>query len=125
MYVPDESSEVAFNAAVKVAFEQACEKAGLTVLEPVMSLEVVSPEEYIGAIINDLNGRRAEVRKIGQRGKFRVIEGLAPLSQMFGYSTAVRSLSQGRASHTMEPAEFREVPPEALKRLTGIGGESA
>ena len=124
-YVPNASSEVAFNAAAKAAFEQACENAGPAVLEPVMSLEVVAPEEYLGAIINDLNGRRAEIQRIGQRGKLRIIEGLAPLSEMFGYSTAVRSLSQGRASHTMEPAEFRKVPPEVLKRLTGVGGESA
>ena len=105
-----DSSPVAFHAAAGQALTIAAEKAGLVLLEPIMRLEVVVPEEYLGDVLADLTGRRAEITGVKTRGKLHFIEGRAPLAEMFGYATAVRSLSQGRASFTMEPCAYAPVP---------------
>jgi len=107
---PVDSSDLAFQQAGAIAFTQAVEQAEPVFLEPIMRLEVTTPEEYIGAVTSDLNARRAEIRQVEQRGKFRVITAEAPLAEMFGYSTQLRSLTQGRATGTMEPYTYRPGP---------------
>ena len=89
-------------------------------LEPIMRLEVVTPEDYLGNITADLSSRRALIDRTSTRGKLMVIDARAPLEKMFGYSTAVRSLSQGRASYTMEPLEYAAAPESMLEALTGM-----
>ncbi len=108
------SSDVAFRTAAVMAFRDAVAKAGSELLEPIMAVDVVTPDEYMGEILTDLNGRRGRVKKVEARGAFQVVGVSAPLSELFGYSTAVRSLSRGRARHTMEP-EGLEVVPEKIR----------
>ncbi len=112
-----ESSETAFQAAAGAAFQAASEKAGLVLLEPVMRIEVTTPSESLGPVTSDLVRRGAVLDGADLRGDLRVIRGSVPLSRMFGYSTAVRSLTQGRAGYSMEPAGFAPAPPEVAKSL--------
>ena len=84
-------------------------------LEPIMNLEIVTPEDYLGSITADLSSRRALIDHTSNRGKLMVIDARAPLEKMFGYSTAVRSLSQGRAGYTMEPLEYAAAPDSLLE----------
>jgi elongation factor G len=113
-----DSSEVAFEAAGSIALRQAVEKAGVRLLEPIMRLQVVAPNEYFGDITADLMSRRAEIRETELKGTTtRVITALVPLASMFGYSTAVRSLTQGRATYSMEPSHYAVVPDEVAKTL--------
>ncbi len=113
-----ESTELAFSAAAGDAFRAAAETAGLAILQPIMRIEVSTPAEFVGPIQSDLARRGALVEGDDLRGEMRVIRGRVALSEMFGYSTAVRSLSQGRASYSMEPAGFAEVAPELARRLS-------
>jgi len=113
-----ESTETAFSAAAGEAFRAACEGGGLAILEPVMRFEVNTPAEFVGPIQSDLARRGAMVEGEDVKGELRVIRGTVALNEMFGYSTTVRSLSQGRASYSMEPAGFREVPAEVARRLS-------
>lgn len=117
---PTDSSEVAFEAAAGMAFQRAVEAAGPVLLEPIMKVEVVTPEEYFGNINGDLMSRRATITDTSMRGNNRVIHAEAPLSAMFGYSTQVRSLSQGRASYSMEPCRYDPMPPDQVKRVIGV-----
>jgi elongation factor G len=110
------SSEAAFQAAGADAVHQAL-RDNIVLLEPVMRLEVTIPEEYLGAVTGDLNARRAEITEVLTRGKLRVVEALVPLRRMFDYADKVRSLSQGRASYTMEPHAYRPAPDEVLRGL--------
>jgi elongation factor G len=112
-----ESSEVAFQAAGNEAFREAGEKAGLVLLEPVMRIEVTTPNESVGPVQSDLMKRGAVIEGDDLRGGLRVIRGSVPLSKMFGYSTAVRSLTQGRAGYSMEPAGFAPAPPGVARAL--------
>jgi elongation factor G len=116
-----DSTEVAFHAAASEAFREACEAGGLVILEPVMRLAVSTPSEFVGPIQADLVRRGALLEGEDHRGEQRTIRGRVPLSRMFGYSTAVRSLSQGRAAYSMEPAGFAPVPPDVAKSLS-FGG---
>ena len=100
------------------ALRRAVSEAGPLRLEPIMHIEVVVPEEHLGGVIGDLKQRRAQIEDLTERGGLRVAEARVGLRQMFGYSTTVRSLSQGRAGYSMEPAGFREVSAEERKRLT-------
>ena len=100
------TSETAIYAAVAAAFNTALHQAQASVLEPIMRLEVSSPEEFVGNIQSDLNARRAIVTQTEIRGDFHIILAEAPLAKMFGYTTTVRSLSQGRASYSMEPLRY-------------------
>ncbi len=113
-----DSTDVAFQAAAGEAFREACEAAGVTILEPVMRFEVTTPSDFVGPISSDLVRRHALLEGDELRGELRAIRGTVALSQMFGYSTTVRSLSQGRAGYSMEPAGYAEVPPDVAKRLT-------
>jgi elongation factor G len=112
----DLSSDIAFQAAGADAVHKAL-RDNMVVLEPVMRTEVTVPEEYLGPVNADLNARRAEIREVIIRGKLRQIEALVPLGNMFDYSDKVRSLSQGRASWTMEPAAYAPVSEETLRKM--------
>ncbi len=105
-----DSSEIAFKIAASMAFKEACRKAGMAMLEPMMDTEVVAPEEFMGDVIGDLNARRGKILNMMPRGHLQVIKALVPLAHMFGYSTDVRSRSQGRATYTMQFARFEQVP---------------
>jgi len=111
-----DSNDVAFQAAASDAVNRAL-RSNMTLLEPVMRTEVVIPEEYLGPITADLNARRAEIRDIMIRGKLRVVEALVPLAKMFDYSDKVRSLSQGRASWSMEPSAYAPVDAETRAKM--------
>lgn len=110
-----ESTELAFRLAARDAFDRALREAGVVLLEPLMRLEVTTPEEHLGEIVNDLQQRRAEITHTHHRGQLTVIEAQAPLANLFGYANAVRSLSQGRATYTMEPYSYGPAPPEVLQ----------
>ena len=112
-----DSSEIAFKIAGAMAFKDACRKANPYLMEPIMKIEVVTPEVNMGDVIGDLSSRRAKINEMGSRGNARAVKGTVPLSEMFGYSTAVRSISQGRASFTMEPSHYEEVPPNIAKTV--------
>lgn len=114
-----ETNDIAIQAAAAAAIRQALEDAGPVLLEPIMKLEVVTPEEFLGNISGDLNSRRAIIVNTELRGNLIVLEVEAPLSSMFGYSTQVRSLSQGRASYSMEPLRYDTAPPEVLREMLG------
>jgi elongation factor G len=116
------SNEIAFQAAGADAVHKAL-RDNFILLEPVMHTEVTVPEEYLGAVSADLNARRAEITQVLLRGKLRVIEALVPLRLMFDYSDKVRSLSQGRASWTMEPKAYAPVPEDVLREMFGSGEE--
>ena len=114
-----DSSDVAFTAAAVKAFREGADKAGTLLLEPIMRLEVLVPEANVGDIISDLNGRRAQIGEMGLRSGVCVVRAKVPLSELFGYATAVRSLSQGRATYTMEPFDYAEVPVQIAKDIIG------
>ena len=117
-----DSSEIAFKIAAIEAFKLGFMKARPVMLEPIMMVDVVTPEEVMGEIIGDLQSRRGKVESINQRGSSRVIHAYVPLSEMFGYATAIRSLSQGRAAYAMEPSKYEQVPANIAAKLTGKGG---
>lgn len=114
-----DSSEIAFKIAAIEGFKQGILKGSPVLLEPIMQVEVVMPEEFMGELIGDLQARRGKVETITQRGSSRVIRAHVPLSEMFGYATTIRSLSQGRASYTMEPAFYQQVPAGLVEKLIG------
>ncbi len=113
-----DSSEMAFKIAASMAFKEACKKAKPVLLEPVMKVEVVTPEDYMGDVVGDLNRRRGKVNSMNQRGNARVVDSEVPLSEMFGYATELRSISQGRAAYTMQFAHYEEVPPNIAKEIS-------
>ena len=118
-YREGETTDAAIQYAASVAFRQALEKAKTVLLEPIMKLEVVTPEGFVGNVSADLNSRRAMIVNTEVRGNLVVIDAEAPLASMFGYSNDVRSLSQGRASYSMEPLRFSEAPARVLKEMLG------
>jgi elongation factor G len=105
-----DSSEIAFKVAGSMAFQDAASRADVVLLEPLMEVEVVMPEEYMGEVIGDLNSRRGKITGLEQRGGARVIAAWVSLSEMFGYATQLRSMTQGRATYTMQFDRFEEVP---------------
>jgi len=105
-----DSSEMAFKIAGSIAFKDGALKADPVLLEPIMKVEVVTPEEYMGDIIGDLNSRRGQVGGMDSRGNARVIDAMVPLANMFGYVNNLRSLSQGRSQYTMHFDHYEEVP---------------
>jgi elongation factor G len=113
----EESTELAFENAARVGFEEAVLKAGPVILEPVMKLEVSAPEEYFGAVSGDLSARRGLIQDTEVRGNYRVVQAHAPLSEMFQYATKLRTLTQGRASWSMEPFAYEPMPPALQQEL--------
>jgi elongation factor G len=112
-----DSSEMAFKIAGSMGFKEACRKAKPVLLEPVMDVEVVTPEEYMGAIVGDLNSRRGRILSMEARGSSQVIRANVPLGQMFGYATEMRSMTQGRATYTMQFARYEEVPAAIAEEI--------
>ncbi len=117
---PDASSEIAFEAAAALAFKNASDTAGPVLLEPIMKIEVVTPDDYYGAINGDLMTRRATIHATAVRGPNHVITAEAPLAAMFGYATQVRSLSQGRATYSMEPSRYEAMPENLARSVLGV-----
>lgn len=113
------STELAYRIAANTALKDGAREAKPFLMEPVMKLEVVSPEEYTGEIINDLNSRRGKIENIDFQGDLKVIDALIPLSEAFGYATAVRSMSQGRATHTLQYSHYDLVPESVMNRILG------
>jgi elongation factor G len=109
-YHPVDSSQIAFELAGQLAFKDACARAGMTLLEPIMKVVVTTPEEFVGNVTGDLNRRRGIIVNSDQRGNTRLVEAEIPLSEMFGYTTELRSMSTGRASSVMEPLRYAPVP---------------
>jgi elongation factor G len=105
-----DSSVLAFEIAARAAFREAMQKAAPRLLEPVMKVEIITPEEYMGDIIGDLNSRRGNVGGMDQRGNARVISAMVPLANMFGYVNTLRSMSQGRAQYSMIFDHYEQVP---------------
>lgn len=120
-----DSSEIAFKNAAYQAFINGVKKAHPVILEPIMRLEVIVPQEYMGDVIGDINSKRANIIDMQQRGTSQIIQAMVPLAEMFGYATSVRSLTQGRANYTMEFAYYSEVSKEiAEKIISKIYGNS-
>ncbi|HJV32457.1 MAG TPA: elongation factor G, partial [Patescibacteria group bacterium] len=105
-----DSSEIAFKIAGSMAFVDACKKAGLVLLEPIMKVEVLMPESAMGDIVGDINSKRGQVQEMRDRGAVKVVDAMVPLAEMFGYATQLRSISQGRASYSMTFDHYEEVP---------------
>ncbi len=114
---PVDSSDIAFRSAASMAARDAAAKASPALLEPLMNLEISTPEPHLGDVLADLNSRRAQVSDMSARDDLRIIRALVPLAELFGYATTLRSLSKGRASYSMEPAHFDLVPPSIAKSL--------
>jgi elongation factor G len=114
-----DSSEMAFKIAGSLAWKDAALRARPQLLEPVMSLEVVMPEEFMGDIIGDINARRGRVEGLEERGAYKAVRALVPLAQMFGYATAIRSMTQGRATFTMQFASYESVPDGVADAVLG------
>ncbi|PIR11782.1 MAG: elongation factor G, partial [Gammaproteobacteria bacterium CG11_big_fil_rev_8_21_14_0_20_46_22] len=115
-----DSSEVAFKVAASMAFAEAAKKATPIILEPVMKVEVTTPEQFMGDVIGDLNSKRGQIQEMRERGGVKIIDAQVPLSEMFGYATDLRSMSQGRASYAMEFDKYMEVPKNvALEIISG------
>ncbi len=110
-----DSSEIAYKIAASQAFQDAAKRARPVILEPIMKVEVVTPEKFMGDVTGNLNSKRAQIMSMGERGQNKVIVAMVPLSEMFGYVTSLRSLSEGRASATMELDHYDVVPPNVEK----------
>ena len=118
-----DSSEAAFKMAGILAFKEACRKANPVLLEPIMKVEVTTPEEYMGNVIGDLNSKRGQIDQMNDRGNLKVIDAKVPLAEMFGYATQLRSMSQGRANYSMEFLHYNEVPRHAAEAIIGQVGK--
>lgn len=118
-----DSNEAAFKMAAIMAFKNACRNAHPVLLEPVMKVEVTTPEEYMGSVIGDLNAKRGQIDHMSDRGKLKVVDAKVPLAEMFGYATQLRSMSQGRANYSMEFLHYSEVPRNVAEQIIGKSGK--
>lgn len=116
-----DSSEIAFKIAAIEGFKQGIMRGRPVMLEPIMLVEVVTPEDFMGSIMGDLQARRGKIEAVDHRGSSRVVRAFVPLGEMFGYASTIRSLSQGRAAYTMEPSKYEQVPTNIAAKLTGKG----
>jgi elongation factor G len=112
-----DSSEMAFKIAGAMVFKEAARKAGPVLLEPIMAVEVVTPDEYMGDVMGDLSSRRGRIEGMDARGNTQVVRAQVPLSDMFGYSTDLRSKTQGRATYTMQFHSYQQVPENISKEI--------
>ncbi len=112
-----DSSEMAFKIAGSMAIKEAARQAGPVILEPIMDVEVVVPEDFLGAVIGDLSSRRGKIGAMNQRGESQVVTAMVPLAEMFGYSTTLRSATQGRAVYTMQFHHYEEVPKSVAEQI--------
>lgn len=119
-----DSSEMAFKIAASIGFQNAAKKADPIILEPIMKVEIVTPEEFLGDVMGDINSRRGVIQGTGDRGSAKTIQVNVPLAEMFGYATELRSLTQGRASYAMEPSHYAKVPTnvaaEVIAKRQGV-----
>jgi elongation factor G len=118
-----DSSDIAFKIAGSMAVEAAAKKADLVLLEPIMKLEVTTPEEFMGDIIGDLSSKRAQIQGTEKRASMTIINAVTPLAEMAGYATKLRSLTQGRASYYMEPSHYDEVPKNIMEQIVVKSGK--
>jgi elongation factor G len=118
-----DSSEIAFKIAGSLAVEEAAKRADMVLLEPIMKIEVSTPEEFMGDVIGDLSSKRAQIQGTEKRGMMTVILGQAPLAELSGYATKLRSISQGRASYYMEPSHYEEVPKNIAEAIIAKAGK--
>ena len=114
-----DSSEMAFKIAASMAFKEAMEKAKPVLLEPIMKIEVIVPEEYLGDVIGDINARRGRIEGMEPRGGVQVVRGYVPLGEMFGYATDLRSNTQGRAVYSMQFDHYEQVPNNIAEEILG------
>jgi elongation factor G len=112
-----DSSELAFKIAGSMAFKEAARRASPVIMEPVMSVEVTTPEDFMGDVIGDLNSRRGQIQAMDERGGARIVKATVPLSEMFGYVGDLRSKTQGRASYSMQFDSYAEVPANVAKEI--------
>lgn len=112
-----DSSEAAFKIAASIALQEAAKRATVVLLEPIMKVEVVTPEQFFGDVTGDLNSKRGKIEQMSERAMMKVIDAKVPLSEMFGYATKLRSMSQGRASYTMEFDHYEEVPSSVVELI--------
>jgi elongation factor G len=120
-----DSSEMAFKTAGSMGFQAAMEKADPVLLEPLMRLEISTPDEFYGDVLGDISARRGNITEYDQRGNLKVIRALVPLAETFGYATDLRSLTQGRASYSMEFAQYEEVPRNVAEKILGTRAKRA
>jgi len=120
-----DSSERAFKIAGSMAFKEAMEKAKPTLLEPIMKVTVIVPEDYMGDVIGDLNGRRGAIQGMNTVNGISEIDSLVPLSTMFGYATDLRSKTQGRGNYSMEPHSFEELPKSLQEEIVTARGRNS
>lgn len=113
-----DSNEAAFKMAGSIAMQEAVRKAKPVLLEPTMKVEVVTPEDFMGTVVGDLNSKRGQILEMGDRGNIKTVRAIVPLAEMFGYATSLRSMTQGRASYSMEFNEYQEVPSNVAKDIT-------
>jgi elongation factor G len=112
-----DSSELAFKIAGSMAFKEAARRADPAILEPMMAVEVTTPDDYLGDVIGDLNSRRGQIQAMEERGGARLVKALVPLSEMFGYVGDLRSRTQGRANYSMVFDSYAEVPANVAKEI--------
>jgi len=112
-----DSSEVAFKIAASMAFQEGCKRAKPIILEPLMKVEVITPEDFMGDVIGDLSSKRGQIKEMRDRGNSKIIDAMVPLAEMFGYATSLRSMTQGRASYTMEFSNYTEVPASVAEAI--------
>jgi len=117
-----DSSEAAFKIAGSLAFQEACKRAHPILLEPIMKIEVITPEDFMGEVIGDLNSKRGQIKEMRDRSGVKIIDALVPLAEMFSYTTTLRSMTQGRASNTMEFSHYEEVPKQAALAIQEARG---
>jgi elongation factor G len=120
-----DSNELAFKMAAIFACKDGFKKAKPILLEPIMKVEVITPDEYQGDILGDLNRRRGRIQSMESRMQVTTVLAEVPLAEMFGYATAIRSLSKGRASYSMEPAKFEQVPQQILNAILEQKGSNS
>ena len=112
-----DSSDIAFKIAASKALQVACKAADLTLLEPIMKVEVTTPSEFMGDVIGDLSAKRAQIIGTQEHGKATIILAMAPLAELSDYATTLRSMTQGRASYYMEPSHYDEVPVNIQEQM--------
>ena len=119
-----DSSEMAFKIAASICFRDGARTASPVLLEPIMQIEAITPENYMGDVMGDINSRRGQIQEIGDRGTAKFIRALVPLSEMFGYATDLRSMTQGRASYSMEFGHYAKAPQNIVEKVKAEKGIS-
>ena len=112
-----DSSEFAFKIAGSMAFQKAAKAAKAVLLEPIMKVEIVTPEEFFGQVISDVSSRRGQIKETSERVGMKIVDAMVPLSETFGYATSLRSLTEGRASFTMEFNKYEQVPANVAQEI--------